>query len=137
MPRPSSLTVLSLLLGRWGRCYIAVPLTHVRYCRTLTAAQSEAASAAGIFKERDVPLPVHVFGPVDADAGGLTLVVVRLYGTDLGLLWDTVIGVEELRVQGLDGQARIPDVEAAALLPSGDVVQVLDMAALVKRYAAR
>ncbi len=132
---PSSLTMRSLLLGRWDHRYVAVPLTHVQHCRQLDAAQAGRVCADGVWREGGVSLPVHRFGAAAGGVGGAVLVVVRLYGTDLGLLWDEVVGVEELRVQGLEGQARVPDVEAVSTLPSGEVVQVIDLAMLVKRYA--
>ena len=133
---PASSALRTLLVGRWDGRYVAVPLASVRHCRPLSAAEASTAIARGALPGGSAVLAVCTFGRSVETVERSVLVVVRCYGTDLGFVWDEMIGVEELVAQGLAETAQIPGVEAVALRPSGDLVQVVDVATAVKRHLA-
>jgi len=72
-------------------------------------------------------------GPADPSARPLDVVVVSDFGQSVGFIVDAVLSEQDMVLQALDPRlGRVPDISAAAVLPDGRPVLVLDAEDMVR-----
>jgi two-component system chemotaxis sensor kinase CheA len=139
---PLTMAILPALLVRVGRETYALPLAHV--VRTLEPARSEVRQLHDQpvlrLDEKILPLiPLAGLLGAAADeavAEALPVVVVERGRQQYGLVVDDILGKEEIVLKPLEGVLQIEGLAGATIRGEGEIVLVLDVAALV-RLAAR
>lgn len=133
---PLTISVQRVLMVDVAGTRWAIPLLSVEETVTYNAAMSTRASPS--VQVRGDTIPVVALSSVlhlapSSSTHGVVLVITARHRR-IGLLVDRVIGEEELFLKGLGAYVgTIDGVRGAALLPSGQIVIVLDPPALVVR----
>lgn len=133
---PLTISVQRVLMVDVAGTRWAIPLLSVEETVPYNAALSTLASPS--VQVRDDTIPVVALASVlhlapPPSTHGVVLVITARHRR-IGLLVDRVIGEEELFLKGLGAYVgNIDGVQGAAMLPSGQIVIVLDPPALVDR----
>ena len=135
---PPALATIRALLASVGSQTLAVPTTHVE--RLLRVAPSEVRSIEGrhVLFVAGVPVPLislaRILPPLDERpvSGPVSIVLLRAGGQRLAVAVDDLIAEEEIMLRPLSaGIPRLPHLSGAALLGTGRIALVLDVAALI------
>lgn len=139
---PLTLSLLRALVVRVAGEPYAVPLSRV--VRVARVPRSEvhsvegrehfesAGRAVGLLGAREI----LGLGATAADGPDLAVVVLGDQGADYGLVVDALLGQEELVVRSLDPRlGKVANISAAAVLPDGSPVLIVDVDDLVRSTA--
>ncbi len=124
----------SLLLRVDGEDY-ALPLTAVIESTRLTAGDLHRVNQAGVIRWRDKLIPLLdlglTFGTSTAPREQGFVVVIETAGRSRGLAIDSLVGIRDIVVKGLDSIVGQPvGISGSTVLGDGRVIMILDPAAL-------
>jgi two-component system, chemotaxis family, sensor kinase CheA len=134
---PLTLTVIEgLVVGAADESYV-IPLSSVVECLELSSLSSDEAGVRGVASIRGEAVPYvrlrALFGSVDGPSTRENIVLVRGQGRTLGLVVDTLLGDAQTVVKPLGRWFRnVRAVSGSAILGSGRVALILDVAALLR-----
>jgi two-component system chemotaxis sensor kinase CheA len=138
---PLTLAIIKALLFRVEQRLYAIPLNAVAEIARAHESDIHRVDNCEVLQLRDRILPVARLGrpPEDRLEGRPEKVFVLVIATGerkLGLLVNAIEGEEELVIKALDEQTAETDlVSGASILGNGHVVLILNLAAIVERFA--
>jgi len=137
---PLTLAIIKALLFRVeGRLY-AIPLNAVAEIARAKESDLHQVDNYEVLQLRDAVLPLVRLGRPSAHpaqaAGKIFVLVITVGERKLGLIVEALEGEEELVIKALDDQTVSTDlVSGASILGDGRVVLILNLPAIVERYA--
>ena len=138
---PLTLAIIKALLFRVEQRLFAIPLNAVAEIARAHESDIHRVDNCEVLQLRDRVLPLARLGrpPEDRLEGRSERVFVLVIATGerkLGLLVNAIEGEEELVIKALDEQTAETDlVSGASILGNGHVVLILNLAAIVERFA--
>jgi len=138
---PLTLAIIKALLFRVEQRLYAIPLNAVAEIARAHESEIHRVDNCEVLQLRNSVLPVARLGrPPEERADGraqkVFVLVIAIGERKLGLLVDGIEGEEELVIKALDEQTAETDlVSGASILGSGHVVLILNLAAIVERFA--
>lgn len=141
MQLPLTLAIIKALLFRVEQRLYAIPLNAVAEISRAYEADIHRVDNCEVLQLRDRVLPVARLGRppqngLEGRAGRVFVLVIAMGERKLGLLVNAIEGEEELVIKALDEQTAETDlVGGASILGNGQVVLILNLAALVERFA--
>jgi two-component system chemotaxis sensor kinase CheA len=138
---PLTLAIIKALLFRVEQRLYAIPLNAVAEIARAHESEIHRVDNCEVLQLRNSVLPVARLGrPPEERPDGRTqkvfVLVIAMGERKLGLLVDGIEGEEELVIKALDEQTAETDlVSGASILGSGHVVLILNLAAIVERFA--
>ncbi len=139
---PLTLAIIKALLFRVEQRLYAIPLNAVAEIARANESDIHRVDNCEVLQLRDRVLPLARLGrpPEDRLEGRSERVFVLVIATGerkLGLLVNAIEGEEELVIKALDEQTAETDlVSGASILGNGHVVLILNLAAIVERFAS-
>jgi len=139
---PLTLAIIKALLFRVEQSLYAIPLNAVAEIARANESDIHRVDNCEVLQLRDRVLPLARLGrpPEDRLDGRSERVFVLVIATGerkLGLLVNAIEGEEELVIKALDEQTAETDlVSGASILGNGHVVLILNLAAIVERFAS-
>jgi two-component system chemotaxis sensor kinase CheA len=141
MQLPLTLAIIKALLFRVEQRLYAIPLNAVAEIARAYESDIHRVDDCEVLQLRDRVLPVARLGSPPANglegrAARVFVLVIAMGERKLGLLVNAIEGEEELVIKALDEQTAETDlVGGASILGNGHVVLILNLAALVERFA--
>ena len=141
MQLPLTLAIIKALLFRVEQRLYAIPLNAVAEIARAYESDIHRVDNCEVLQLRDRVLPVARLGSPPQDgregrAARVFVLVIAMGERKLGLLVNAIEGEEELVIKALDEQTAETDlVGGASILGNGHVVLILNLAALVERFA--
>jgi two-component system chemotaxis sensor kinase CheA len=138
---PLTLAIIKALLFRVEQRLYAIPLNAVAEIARAHESDIHQVDNCEVLQLRNTVLPVARLGrPPEERPDGrpqkVFVLVIAMGERKLGLLVDAIEGEEELVIKALDEQTAETDlVSGASILGSGHVVLILNLAAIVERFA--
>jgi two-component system chemotaxis sensor kinase CheA len=138
---PLTLAIIKALLFRVEQRLYAIPLNAVAEIARAHEADIHRVDNCEVLQLRNSVLPVARLGrpPEDRSDGRpekVFVLVIAMGERKLGLLVNAIEGEEELVIKALDEQTAETDlVSGASILGNGHVVLILNLAAIVERFA--
>jgi len=138
---PLTLAIIKALLFRVEQRLYAIPLNAVAEIARAHESDIHQVDNCEVLQLRDSVLPVARLGrrPVqrtEVRAEKVFVLVIAMGERRLGLLVNAIEGEEELVIKALDEQTAETDlVSGASILGNGHVVLILNLAAIVERFA--
>ena len=137
---PLTLAIIKALLFRVEQRLYAIPLNTVAEIARAHESDLHQVDSYEVLQMRNQVLPLLRLGrPPQANptrSGKVFVLVIHVSERKLGLIVDSLEGEEELVIKALDDQTIATDlVSGASILGDGRVVLVLNLAAVVERYA--
>jgi len=138
---PLTLAIIKALLFRVEQRLYAIPLNAVAEIARAHESDIHQVDNCEVLQLRNTVLPVARLGrPPEERSDGrpqkVFVLVIAMGERKLGLLVDAIEGEEELVIKALDEQTAETDlVSGASILGSGHVVLILNLAAIVERFA--
>jgi two-component system, chemotaxis family, sensor kinase CheA len=143
---PLTLAIIKALLFRVEQRLYAIPLNAVAEIARVQESDLHQVDNREVLQLRDRALPVIRLGnrtteisehhPSDRRHGKIFVLVTNLGERKLGLLVNELEGEEELVIKALDDHTVETDlVSGASILGDGRVVLILNLAAIVERFA--
>jgi two-component system chemotaxis sensor kinase CheA len=138
---PLTLAIIKALLFRVEQRLYAIPLNTVAEIARAHESDLHQVDSYEVLQMRNQVLPLLRLGRPPRDLAGprtgkVFVLVIQLSERKLGLIVDSLEGEEELVIKALDDQTIATDlVSGASILGDGRVVLVLNLAAVVERYA--
>ena len=141
MQLPLTLAIIKALLFRVEQRLYAIPLNAVAEIARAYESDIHRVDNCEVLQLRDRVLPVARLGSpppngLEGRATRVFVLVIAMGERKLGLLVNAIEGEEELVIKALDEQTAETDlVGGASILGNGHVVLILNLAALVERFA--
>jgi two-component system chemotaxis sensor kinase CheA len=141
MQLPLTLAIIKALLFRVEQRLYAIPLNAVAEIARAYESDIHRVDNCEVLQLRDRVLPVARLGSppqigLEGRAARVFVLVIAMGERKLGLLVNAIEGEEELVIKALDEQTAETDlVGGASILGNGHVVLILNLAALVERFA--
>ncbi|HWY55669.1 MAG TPA: chemotaxis protein CheA [Terriglobales bacterium] len=141
MQLPLTLAIIKALLFRVEQRLYAIPLNAVAEIARAYESDIHRVDNCEVLQLRNRVLPVARLGrpPEERQEGRpekIFVLVIALGERKLGLLVNAIEGEEELVIKALDDQTAETDlVSGASILGNGHVVLILNLAAIVERFA--
>jgi two-component system, chemotaxis family, sensor kinase CheA len=141
MQLPLTLAIIKALLFRVEQRLYAIPLNAVAEIARAYESDIHRVDNCEVLQLRDRVLPVARLGcpaqiGLEGRAARVFVLVIAMGERKLGLLVNAIEGEEELVIKALDDQTAETDlVGGASILGNGHVVLILNLAALVERFA--
>ena len=138
---PLTLAIIKALLFRVEQRLYAIPLNAVAEIARAHESDIHQVDNCEVLQLRNRVLPVARLGRPqeqrpDAKAGKVFVLVIAVGERRLGLLVNALVGEEELVIKALDDQTAETDmVSGASILGDGHVVLILNLPAIVERFA--
>lgn len=138
---PLTLAIIKALLFRVEQHLYAIPLNAVAEIARAHESDIHRVDNCEVLQLRNRVLPVARLGrrPEEATGGRpekVFVLVIAIGERKLGLLVNAIEGEEELVIKALDEQTAESDlVSGASILGNGHVVLILNLAAIVERFA--
>jgi two-component system chemotaxis sensor kinase CheA len=138
---PLTLAIIKALLFRVAQRLYAIPLNAVAEIARAHESEIHRVDNCEVLQLRDRVLPVARLGrPPEPQPEGrrekVFVLVIAVGERKLGLLVNAIEGEEELVIKALDEQTAETDlVSGASILGNGHVVLILNLAAIVDRFA--
>jgi two-component system, chemotaxis family, sensor kinase CheA len=138
---PLTLAIIKALLFRVEQRLYAIPLNAVAEIARAHESDIHQVDNCEVLQLRDSVLPVARLGrPPEERPDGrpekVFVLVIAMGERKLGLLVNAIEGEEELVIKALDEQTAETDlVSGASILGNGHVVLILNLAAIVERFA--
>jgi len=138
---PLTLAIIKALLFRVEQRLYAIPLNAVAEIARAHESEIHRVDNCEVLQLRNSVLPVARLGrPPEERPDGrpekVFVLVIAISDRKLGLLVNGIEGEEELVIKALDEQTAETDlVSGASILGNGHVVLILNLAAIVERYA--
>lgn len=137
---PLTLAIIKALLFRVEQRLYAIPLNTVAEIARANESEVHRVDHNEVLQLRNQVLPLLRLGrpPVHADgrSSKIFVLVITMADRKLGLIVDALEGEEELVIKALDDQAVATDlVSGASIMGDGRVVLILNLAAVVERFA--
>ncbi len=138
---PLTLAIIKALLFRVEQRLYAIPLNAVAEIARAHESEIHRVDNCEVLQLRNHVLPVARLGRppedrTDGRAQKVFVLVIAIGERKLGLLVNGIEGEEELVIKALDEQTAETDlVSGASILGSGHVVLILNLAAIVERFA--
>jgi len=138
---PLTLAIIKALLFRVEQRLYAIPLNAVAEIARAHESDIHQVDNCEVLQLRNRVLPVARLGrppeqSPDGRAGKIFVLVIAVGERRLGLLVDALVGEEELVIKALDDQTAETDlVSGASILGDGHVVLILNLPAIVERFA--
>ncbi len=137
---PLTLAIIKALLFRVEQRLYAIPLNSVAEIARATEADLHRVDHNEVLQLRKQVLPLLRLGrPPSGESNASSKIFVLVITTGerkMGLIVDALEGEEELVIKALNDQAVATDlVSGASILGDGRVVLILNLAALVERFA--
>jgi two-component system chemotaxis sensor kinase CheA len=138
---PLTLAIIKALLFRVEQHLYAIPLNAVAEIARAHESDIHRVDNCEVLQLRNRVLPVARLGrpPEEAPQGRpekVFVLVIAMGERKLGLLVNAIVGEEELVIKALDEQTAESDlVSGASILGNGHVVLILNLAAIVERFA--
>lgn len=137
---PLTLAIIKALLFRVEQRLYAIPLNTVAEIARANESEVHRVDHNEVLQLRNQVLPLLRLGrpPVHTEGRSAKIFVLVITTGDrkIGLIVDALEGEEELVIKALDDQAVATDlVSGASILGDGRVVLILNLAALVDRFA--
>jgi two-component system chemotaxis sensor kinase CheA len=138
---PLTLAIIKALLFRVEQRLYAIPLNAVAEIARAHESEIHRVDNCEVLQLRNNVLPVARLGrPPEERADGraqkVFVLLIAMGERKLGLLVDGIEGEEELVIKALDEQTAETDlVSGASILGSGHVVLILNLGAIVERFA--
>jgi two-component system chemotaxis sensor kinase CheA len=138
---PLTLAIIKALLFRVEQRLYAIPLNTVAEIARLKESDLHQVDNYEVLQLRNQVLPLVRLGrppvePGDHQPGKVFVLVITLGERKLGLIVDSLEGEEELVIKALDDQTVATElVSGASILGDGRVVLIVNLAAVVERYA--
>ncbi|MGA8489301.1 MAG: chemotaxis protein CheA, partial [Terriglobales bacterium] len=138
---PLTLAIIKALLFRVEERLYAIPLNAVAEIARAHESEIHRVDNCEVLQLRNSVLPVARLGrPAEERPDGRSqrvfVLVIAMGERKLGLLVNAIEGEEELVIKALDEQTAETDlVSGASILGSGHVVLILNLAAIVERFA--
>jgi two-component system chemotaxis sensor kinase CheA len=138
---PLTLAIIKALLFRVEQSLYAIPLNAVAEIARAHEADIHQVDNCEVLQLRNTVLPVARLGrPPEQRPDGrpekVFVLVIAMGERKLGLLVNAIEGEEELVIKALDEQTAETDlVSGASILGNGHVVLILNLAAIVERFA--
>ncbi len=142
MQLPLTLAIIKALLFRVEQRLYAIPLNAVAEIARAYESDIHRVDNCEVLQLRDRVLPVARLGSppqngLEGRAARVFVLVIAMGERKLGLLVNAIEGEEELVIKALDEQTAETDlVGGASILGNGHVVLILNLAALVERFAS-
>ncbi len=132
---PVTASILRSLLLRVDEEDYALPLTAVIESTRLAAGERHQVNQAGVMRWRDKLIPLLdvglAFGTAEAPRAEGFVVVIETAGRFRGLAIDSLVGIRDIVVKGLDSIVGQPvGISGSTVLGDGRVIMILDPAAL-------
>ncbi len=138
---PLTLAIIKALMFRVERRMYALPLNAVAEISRAREADVHRVGGHEVLQLRDDVLTLMRLGRREAEpdpARRFFVAVISVGERKFGLMVDELVGEEELVIKPLDDNVVTTDlVSGASILGDGAVVMVLNLAAVVERYARR
>ena len=141
MQLPLTLAIIKALLFRVEQRLYAIPLNAVAEIARAYESDIHRVDNCEVLQLRDRVLPVARLGSpppigLEGRAARVFVLVIAMGERKLGLLVNAIEGEEELVIKALDEQTAETDlVGGASILGNGHVVLILNLAALIERFA--
>ncbi len=141
MKLPLTLAIIKALLFRVEQRLYAIPLNTVAEIARATESDLHQVDNYEVLQLRNQVLPVVRLGRPPAErpehqSGKIFVLVISLGERKLGLAVDALEGEEELVIKALDDQTIATDlISGASILGDGHVVLIVNLTAIVERYA--
>jgi two-component system chemotaxis sensor kinase CheA len=137
---PLTLAIIKALLFRVDQRLYAIPLSSVVEITRVRESEINTVGSHEVTQLRDAVLTVVRLGsrnePDETTPKRMFMVVIRLGERKFGLIVDNLMGEEELVIKPLDNQVVATElVSGASMLGDGTVVLILNLSAVVERYA--
>lgn len=137
---PLTLAIIKALLFRVEQRLYAIPLNTVAEIARANESEVHRVDHNEVLTLRNQVLPLLRLGRPPAHADGrsskIFVLVITIADRKLGLIVDALEGEEELVIKALDDQAVATDlVSGASIMGDGRVVLILNLAAVVERFA--
>jgi two-component system, chemotaxis family, sensor kinase CheA len=138
---PLTLAIIKALLFRVEQRLYAIPLNAVAEIARAHESDIHQVDNCEVLQLRNSVLPVARLGrrpevQVDGRSEKVFVLVIAMGERKLGLLVNAIEGEEELVIKALDEQTAETDlVSGASILGNGHVVLILNLAAIVERFA--
>jgi len=137
---PLTLAIIKALLFRVESRLYAIPLNTVAEIARANESEVHRVDHNEVLQLRNQVLPLLRLGRPSAKTEGhsskIFVLVITMADRKLGLIVDALEGEEELVIKALDDQAVATDlVSGASILGDGRVVLILNLAAIVERFA--
>jgi len=134
---PLTLAIIKALLFRVEQRLYAIPLNAVAEIARAHESDIHQVDNCEVLQLRDRVLPVARLGRPAEDHGTKVFVLVIAMGErKLGLLVNAIEGEEELVIKALDDRTAETDlVSGASILGNGQVVLIVNLAAIIERFA--
>jgi two-component system chemotaxis sensor kinase CheA len=138
---PLTLAIIKALLFRVEQRLYAVPLNAVAEIARVHERDIHQVDNCEVLQLRNRVLPLvrlgrHPEDTPDAPMQKIFILVIAMGDRKLGLLVNALEGEEELVLKALDGRTAETDlVSGASILGNGHVVLILNLAAIVERFA--
>jgi two-component system, chemotaxis family, sensor kinase CheA len=138
---PLTLAIIKALLFRVEQSLYAIPLNAVAEIARAHDSDIHQVDNCEVLRLRNTVLPVARLGrPPEQKPDGrpekVFVLVIAMGERKLGLLVNAIEGEEELVIKALDEQTAETDlVSGASILGNGHVVLILNLAAIVERFA--
>jgi len=137
---PLTLAIIKALLFRVEQRLYAIPLNTVAEIARASEGDLHKVDYYEVLQLRNQVLPLLRLGQPATHPGSpaekIFVLVITMGERKLGLIVDALEGEEELVIKALDDQAVATDlVGGASILGDGRVVLILNLAALVERFA--
>ncbi len=142
MQLPLTLAIIKALLFRVEQRLYAIPLNAVAEIARAYESDIHHVDNCEVLQLRDRVLPLARLGNppqngLEGRAARVFVLVIAIGERKLGLLVNAIEGEEELVIKALDEQTAETDlVGGASILGNGHVVLILNLAALVERFAS-
>jgi len=134
---PLTLAIIKALLFRVEQRLYAIPLNAVAEIARAHESDIHQVDNCEVLQLRDRVLPVARLGRPAEERGTKVFVLVIAMGErKLGLLVNAIEGEEELVIKALDDRTAETDlVSGASILGNGQVVLIVNLAAIIERFA--
>src|SRR5581483_6231399 len=138
---PLTLAIIQALMFRIESRLYAIPLNSVAEIARATVADLHRVDTTEVLQLRDQVLPLVRVAPrraseANPEKGKIFVLVLTFGERKLGLIVDSLEGEEELVTKALDDQTISTDlVSSASILGDGRVVLIMNLAAVMERFA--